>query len=777
MMAIFGLFVSLFLVYAPMANATNPVIFGEGFENSGIWSERSSDNFTLDNRVYRSGSQSVKVTATSKEQFMASPPIAVQPINGYRVRVWVKSNLAESAPSISLNVLQINADNQALSWYPNGQLKLISAGGGTQHWTLYEAALADLHPATVNVKLYLRLDEGNAGEVWFDDVALERINKVTYEEGFENSGIWSERNSNNFVLDNTVYRSGSQSVKVTATSEQQYMASPPIGVQPFDGYRVKVWVKSNLAESAPSISLNVLQINANNQALAWYPNGQLKLISAGGGTQHWTLYEAALTDMHPATVNVKLYLRLDGDNAGGVWFDDVSLERVNTILDGGFEAGLWNWGTGGFSRNTGEKHSGQYAASVTGQSKETYMFTERLPIQSTETYTLSLWIKTDQVSTSNGISVNVLQVDASNQASGWHEKFKLIATGGTTREWKKYEVKLSGFPETTAFLRVVLRADAGISGTAWFDDVRLTRMHRNGFIWGVSGHGEPAGDYPSSQLQEQIAKAAELGVGYYRVNVNPVYNKGNYDWRYMDQVINTAISKGLQVYLVMYSSLLGTAVDYERHATEIATRYKGKIAYYQLGNEVDNKCILSGHPDGSKTSHYDPLIYAELRDKILALGRGVRAGDKHAKRAINIAFKHTGFLDLLLQDNIPWEVNALDWYSHMGNVDGTLEKLQSYPQSEIVIAESNIFNGTQTHTEEEQAAYIAQITNHVYYNSPSKVKGFYMYELLDEPSLSGGEAHYGLVRYENKIIGPEKKAFGAYRDAIANKTSPGEPLQ
>ena len=46
----------------------------------------------------------------------------------------------------------------------------------------------------------------------------------------------------------------------------------------------------------------------------------------------------------------------------------------------------------------------------------------------------------------------------------------------------------------------------------------LTFTGRQDFIWGISGHHKGYAAYPEEYLEEQIQKAAGLGVDVYRLN-------------------------------------------------------------------------------------------------------------------------------------------------------------------------------------------------------------------------------------------------------------------
>jgi hypothetical protein len=98
--------------------------------------------------------------------------------------------------------------------------------------------------------------------------------------------------------------------------------------------------------------------------------------------------------------------------------------------------------------------------------------------------------------------------------------------------------------------------------------------------------------------------------------------------------------------------------------------------------------------------------------------------------------------------------------------------MQAYRQPEILVAEGNIDAGTLSASEPAQAQYITQAANEAYYRGPSKLKGYVVYELLDQVGATPSQAHYGLVRYvpgSPGVIGPEKQAYGAYRAVIERK--------
>jgi Flagellar filament outer layer protein Flaa. len=551
--------------------------------------------------------------------------------------------------------------------------------------------------------------------------------------GFE-SGLWAER-SGSWILDTTAYYEGVKSAKIIGTTAEQYMSTELVSVNRFDTYRITVWIKTDAISAANVVSISALEVDASNNAVGW--NGGSNKLVATGGTQNWTQYTATLSGLNALTAKLKVYCRIDANVTGTAWFDGVSLDTVNKVPNFSFESGLWAERSGG-TIDTTVKNGGVQSAKIVGGSTEQYMASSLLSIGFDDKYELSVWIKTSSISTTDGVSINLLQVDASNNAIGWYGNYKLIATG-STQNWTKYTVdNIGDFAAGTASIKIYLRVDASITGTAWFDDVVLKQKLRDNFLWGITGHQKGYASYPEAQLSNQIQKVVGLGANIYRINYTPPYTNGVYDWTYLDNVVNTCYNNKIKMLLVIYDSAgVGQTTTYlHDRAKDIATRYKGKIAYYQIANEQDNACILPGLA-GMVTTDYDTTTYATIRDNISAMCNGIYEGDPCAKRVINISWKHYGFLQLLTNDGVSWDVNGDDWYWDINDMVTNLNTIATnFTQPEILICESNIWKGTYDNTEQQQSDYIKSFIKALYYNTSSKVKGYIGYELLDEPVIT-----------------------------------------
>jgi hypothetical protein len=244
-------------------------------------------------------------------------------------------------------------------------------------------------------------------------------------------------------------------------------------------------------------------------------------------------------------------------------------------------------------------------------------------------------------------------------------------------------------------------------------------------------------------------------------------------------------------------------------ARALARRFRGRIAVYDLHNELDGWCLNTDfwgknkHPDGDELKHYfaDRLELAAAMLKGLA--DGVRAGDPGAKRMINTGgWLHTGFLRAMVEANVPFEILSWHWYSDMGRIGHVearggrdlLGELLAFDKP-VWITEANYRPGLretkQTAGDERGAvndgcAYLRDTMKHMYRLRERGVQAYLIYELLDEPYFlrrdpETAEAHYGLVELASGPngrgwrIGRRKRAFHVVGQTIRSLQDRADP--
>ena len=282
------------------------------------------------------------------------------------------------------------------------------------------------------------------------------------------------------------------------------------------------------------------------------------------------------------------------------------------------------------------------------------------------------------------------------------------------------------------------------------------------FLFGVCGHPmeHSSGTYRMATLEEQIHLVAELGVKLYRVDANL---KDLTTLDFMDKCIDLCRAYGLEVMLVIYD---------EDKAEMCASRYKGKIKYYQILNERDAQCIntdaAGNAPDGTQISHYDPEKLVEVARQMKNIIAGVRKGDPNAEILINATWTHYGFVEAMLNYGVEFDLLGWDWYSNMDHygLDNLLDDLSRFDK-DIIFCELNIW--TKTEPQSAMAGYLAERLYTLYeLKNSERIVGACIYELLDEPNHSvASEGQFGLVSVDKSLNNFEpKQAYKAVQQLL-----------
>ncbi|WP_168735711.1 sugar-binding protein [Cohnella fermenti] len=297
------------------------MIANAGFE-SGLWPTRSGAG--LDTTVKHSGDQSAVMIGGTASQYVGSSLIPIDAAEVYELSAWIKTDALSTDAAASVNVLMVDANNNALGWYRT--MKLLQTGG-TQDWTPYSTEISQFATGTAYLRVYVRLDGNATGTAWFDDAALNVARNRLPNAGFE-SGLWPTRSGAG--LDTTVKHSGDQSAVMIGGTASQYVGSSLIPIDAAEVYELSAWIKTDALSTDAAASVNVLMVDANNSSLGWYRN-TMKQIQTGG-TQGWTNYRVVLDRLAAGTATVRIYVRLDANAEGTVWFDDISLKLKDFVI-------------------------------------------------------------------------------------------------------------------------------------------------------------------------------------------------------------------------------------------------------------------------------------------------------------------------------------------------------------------------------------------------------------------------------------------------------------
>lgn len=314
------------------------------------------------------------------------------------------------------------------------------------------------------------------------------------------------------------------------------------------------------------------------------------------------------------------------------------------------------------------------------------------------------------------------------------------------------------------------------------------------FQWGINGHPLTQEGYWQVPLEDQLDLVKESGATWYRVSFGAKAfreNTGRFE-----ELLEKAEKRNLKLLPVLMPTGLGTGkpLDQIREESaafgrEMATRYKGRITHWELGNELDNFSLIKkgeispsgkpwkwdGAPDGSSPDHYETGRYERCREFFKAIQQGLREADPKALTMVDTSgWLHYGFIERLKQDGAAdFDILAWHWYSEMGEMNAVSDKkidvlrlLRERYNKPIWMTEINRRNGSKGGKETEQADYISGAIAKL--SKTEGIQAIFLYELLDEPYFGeSGESHYGLAMVTKQSgkwrIDGKKPAFEAFQ--------------
>lgn len=319
--------------------------------------------------------------------------------------------------------------------------------------------------------------------------------------------------------------------------------------------------------------------------------------------------------------------------------------------------------------------------------------------------------------------------------------------------------------------------------------VKSTDQKSTSMLWGVhtSIYSFKKGPETFTQPMLDVQKkyVTDLGVSLLRSNyeIYPDSQEAN------DAMVKFAEESKLKLLLVLEPPLpdLMTQLTYQvgyDWGKKVASRYKGRVGYYQLTNEVSGVVIKPSFP-GTKESDYDEEKYQKLKVYLQGLSTGIHDGDKNAKRVITANWISTAIIDRMYKDKVPFDIIGWNWFSDMGDDpthkvldDGSVLDLPTYfakYKKPFWITEANQSHGDfDDQTGKKQADYMNALTANIV--KSGKVDAFIAFKLFDSHSEAQGkqtpDTSWGFVgqkvdaKTKNYIPGNLKPAYTAYKEII-----------
>lgn len=301
----------------------------------------------------------------------------------------------------------------------------------------------------------------------------------------------------------------------------------------------------------------------------------------------------------------------------------------------------------------------------------------------------------------------------------------------------------------------------------------------NQFKWGIGVNPYPTSEETPAVSQKVLEKAKELGVGYVRMEI-PVWTEDPFP--FIDPTVEQVKKLKLNFVLVFQpkEEILNSVNPYQEgfeRAFEFASHYKGKIKYYQLGNEIGTIALKSSW-SGARIEAYDLTKFPKVAAWLKGASEGIKKGDPRAKRVITGHWLQTGFLELLTKENVGFEVIGWDWFNEKKDITkledenepfDLFAKLQSF-NKEVWLVEAGKSSGPTLVDEEAQAEYLKSFVTQIY--NSSVFSGFFVHVFYDQAHLIGTTGAYdGIVKIKTISpglwqLGEPKKAFWIYQETI-----------
>ena len=304
--------------------------------------------------------------------------------------------------------------------------------------------------------------------------------------------------------------------------------------------------------------------------------------------------------------------------------------------------------------------------------------------------------------------------------------------------------------------------------------------------WGAVGHSEwvkfgPGYAYNKIPIKQQMQLLKLAGLGWYRTSCVPSN---------CDDLVNYAQASGIQILKAIGGTPDATASEASNYShgysigVSEAANEKSAFTYFEAGNELDDWVGMNG--DGSGRGQYNVQKYPQARGYIRGLIAGIHSVNAAAQVLVDDAgWCHYGFLQMLWEDGVRWNITAFHWYSNQGNFEhagcgngANVASIHAAFGLPTWITEYNSKAAATSNDPLAEATWISAFMNQVYsVGSKYRIEAAFVYELLDEPNLKGMESHFGIFDGNGNQKEPSKAILNALSSLSTVPPKPPQQLQ
>lgn len=303
----------------------------------------------------------------------------------------------------------------------------------------------------------------------------------------------------------------------------------------------------------------------------------------------------------------------------------------------------------------------------------------------------------------------------------------------------------------------------------------VATYQRNDFAWGatlrpyaLTREGETLNQ---DDLEQQFKFIKDLFPNNpcIRVNIEK-------DTKTNDLVVELAQKYNVKLYFVLEDIKdFNQKTDYQKEALnfleQIIPRYKGKVAYYQLSNELSGVVFSKPEDKGEKIDagyglSMDKNRYDNTYIYVKTMSDYIRQHDPEAQIIISGHWVLINPILKFINDGVDVDIVGWNWGSGLSNEPGVklidqygemnLPEIVADLGKEFWIVEANRDDGSMYGKDKEQADYIKMLSQKAYSNP--KVKGYFHF-LLTDTVETGTVGQLGLIKIKNNKFYSYKKAY------------------
>ena len=332
----------------------------------------------------------------------------------------------------------------------------------------------------------------------------------------------------------------------------------------------------------------------------------------------------------------------------------------------------------------------------------------------------------------------------------------------------------------------------GIVFLFWININKWTNMNystskESEFLWGATVRPYAlekthAGYDAQKTFDQELSYLKEVNANTVRINLES-------DWTLNDYMINKINGNNFRSVVVLEESQdFNQEANYENrgynYGKSIAERYKGKITYYQMLNEVTGVTFRKASDTGPTIDNrygfkFDENRLKNVKDYLKGMSRAIKEYDPSAKRIISGNWILVDSIKYLIDNGVDFETVGWNWSTGLGE-DITNKKIDeggifNLPEiikgwgKDLLIIEFNQDDGSYNNTEIKQAEYFQKfLFNH---NNLVNLSGILVFTLTDT-NEAGPTGSLGLIHItENSLDGQymfdsKKPSFEVFKNAI-----------